>query len=86
MLMRMYFNLMPKIAHFESINHDSLPFFIRSQFYKNVFYTPYIQLKNISEELLSHMKFLRRKRYDDSNDLRALTDKIVLTYVNNYNL
>lgn len=31
------------------------------------------------------MKFLRRKQTVSNNDLRALTDKIVLTYVNNYN-
>ena len=31
------------------------------------------------------MKFLRRKRYVNDEDLRAFTDKIVLTYVNNYN-
>jgi hypothetical protein len=31
------------------------------------------------------MKFLRRKQIVNNDDLRALTDKIVLTYVNNYN-
>lgn len=42
-------------------------------------------MKSITQELISHMKFLRRKKYVTNDDLRAFTDKIVLTYVNNYN-
>ena len=47
--MRLYFSLMPKITAFEELHCNSLPFFVRSQFYSNIFYTPYIQLKAINQ-------------------------------------
>ena len=84
-MMRLYLATLPRITSFKDANVTMLPLPIRAQFESNVYYTPYLQMKGIDQELKSHMKFLKRKSRIETKDLRALTDRVVMSYVASYN-